>query len=47
MSHVMMMIDDDETSFDGLLSTSNHLVEETIVVETDKPVVWTAELRTA
>ncbi|CAD6577559.1 MAG: hypothetical protein CYPHOPRED_000272 [Cyphobasidiales sp. Tagirdzhanova-0007] len=36
-----------ETSFDGMLSTSNHLVKELITVQTDRPVLWTAELRTA
>ncbi|KAF9815602.1 hypothetical protein IEO21_04462 [Rhodonia placenta] len=38
---------DTESSFDGLVSTSNHLVpEEDIVwVKTSRPIWWTAELR--
>lgn len=38
-------LDDAETSFDTLLSTSNHLVSDAVTVMTNKPVVWTAELR--
>ncbi|KAK7454648.1 thiamine pyrophosphokinase [Stygiomarasmius scandens] len=35
------------SSFDGLVSTSNHLVpeEDTVYVKTTKPIWWTAELR--
>lgn len=38
---------DTESSFNGLVSTSNHLLPEepTVYVKTDKPIVWTAELR--
>jgi len=38
-----------ESSLDGLLSTSNHLLPEEPVVhiKTTRPVLWTAELRTA
>jgi thiamine pyrophosphokinase len=38
----------DETSgFGGLISTSNHLVpeEDTVFVETSRPILWVAELR--
>lgn len=34
-----------ETRFGGLVSTSNHLVEEVVVVETDVEVVFTVEVR--
>jgi thiamine pyrophosphokinase len=37
-----------ETSgFDGLMSTSNHLVpeEDTVFIETSRPIWWVAELR--
>ena len=33
------------TEFGGLVSTSNELVGETAIVTTDKPVLWTIELR--
>jgi len=35
------------SGFDGLLSTSNHLVpeEDTVFVETSRPIWWVAELR--
>lgn len=38
---------DTESSFDGLVSTSNHLVpeEEFVWVKTSRPIWWTAELR--
>jgi len=37
----------DESSFDGLVSTSNHLVpdEDTVWIKTSKPIWWTAELK--
>lgn len=40
---------EEESSFDGLISTSNHLLpEERIVrIQTTKPIVFTAEIRTA
>jgi len=40
-------LNNDESSFDGLVSTSNHLVpEEDIVwIKTSKPIWWAAELR--
>jgi hypothetical protein len=34
-----------ETSFDTQISTSNHVVAEQIEIKTDKPVVWTLELK--
>lgn len=30
---------------DTMVSTSNHLIDEKIYIETNKPVVWTAEIR--
>ncbi|EGN98696.1 hypothetical protein SERLA73DRAFT_168318 [Serpula lacrymans var. lacrymans S7.3] len=38
---------DTESSFDGLVSTSNHLVpeENTVWIKTSKPIWWCAELR--
>jgi len=35
------------SGFDGLISTSNHLVpdEDTVFVETSRPIWWVAELR--
>jgi len=37
----------DKSSFDGLVSTSNHLVpeEDTVWIKTSKPIWWSAELR--
>lgn len=29
----------------GFLSTSNHLQDETVEVETDKEIIWTMEIR--
>ncbi|KAG5647410.1 hypothetical protein DXG03_000481 [Asterophora parasitica] len=42
-------LDKDPSSFDGMVSTSNHLVPEEPVVriETSKPIWWTAELRSS
>jgi thiamine pyrophosphokinase len=34
-----------KTSFDTQISTSNHVVAEQIEIKTDKPVVWTLELK--
>ena len=36
-----------KSSFDGLVSTSNHLdpAHQTVYVKTTKPIWWTAELR--
>jgi len=38
---------DCESSFDGMVSTSNHLVpeEKTVYIKTSKPIWWTAELK--
>jgi thiamin pyrophosphokinase-like protein len=35
------------SGFDGLLSTSNHLVpdEDTVFIDTSRPIWWVAELR--
>jgi thiamine pyrophosphokinase len=35
------------SGFDGLLSTSNHLVpdEDSVYIETSRPIWWVAELR--
>jgi len=38
-------LDATETSFDTMVSTSNHLIDEVVTLETNRPVVWTAELR--
>ncbi|KAJ7227132.1 thiamine pyrophosphokinase Thi80 [Mycena pura] len=40
-------LSDAESSFDGLISTSNHLVtdEETVGIKTSRPIWWTVELR--
>lgn len=47
LTHCGVFAADTESSFDGLVSTSNHLVpEEDIVwVKTSRPIWWTAELR--
>jgi hypothetical protein len=36
-----------ESSFDGLVSTSNHLLpeEEIVWIKTSKPIWWSAELK--
>ena len=36
-----------ESCFDGMVSTSNHLVpgESIVTVKTTKPIIWTVELR--
>ncbi|KAI0701204.1 thiamine pyrophosphokinase Thi80 [Cytidiella melzeri] len=38
---------DTESSFDGMVSTSNHLLPEepTVYIKTSKPIVWTVELK--
>jgi thiamine pyrophosphokinase len=38
---------DQSSSFDGLVSTSNHLVpgQDEVWIKTSKPIWWTAELR--
>ncbi|KAH9936066.1 thiamine pyrophosphokinase [Amylocystis lapponica] len=38
---------DFESSFDGMVSTSNHLVpeEKTVYIKTSKPIWWSAELK--
>lgn len=48
MCRIPMSLAASETSgFDGLISTSNHLVpeEDTVFVETSRPIWWVAELR--
>ncbi|KAG6807937.1 hypothetical protein H0H92_005962, partial [Tricholoma furcatifolium] len=42
-------LDDCPSSFDGLVSTSNHLVpeEKEVRIKTSRPIWWTAELRAA
>ncbi|KDQ55872.1 hypothetical protein JAAARDRAFT_331949 [Jaapia argillacea MUCL 33604] len=41
-------LDEKESCFDGLVSTSNHLVpeEQVVWIKTTKPIWWVAELRT-
>lgn len=41
------LIDDQESSFDGLVSTSNHLSssENTVWIKTSQPIWWCMELR--
>jgi len=34
-----------ETSFDTMVSSSNHLISNIIQIETSRPIVWTCELR--
>lgn len=43
----MLFIASATSGFDGLVSTSNHLVpdEDTVFVETSRPIWWVAELR--
>ncbi|KAI0806020.1 thiamine pyrophosphokinase Thi80 [Irpex lacteus] len=38
---------DTDSCFDGMVSTSNHLLPEepTVYIKTSKPIVWTAELK--
>lgn len=38
---------DTKSCFDGMVSTSNHLVpgEDVVYVKTSKPLLWTVELR--
>ncbi|KIJ06442.1 hypothetical protein PAXINDRAFT_103369 [Paxillus involutus ATCC 200175] len=40
-------LDGEESSFDGLISTSNHLVpeEQFVTIKTSRPIWWCAELR--
>lgn len=40
---------DHPSSFDGLMSTSNHLVseEKEVCIHTSKPIWWTAELKSS
>jgi len=40
-------LSDQESSFDGLMSTSNHLLpnEESVWIKTSSPIWWTVELR--
>ncbi|KAF8557455.1 thiamine pyrophosphokinase Thi80 [Imleria badia] len=40
-------LDETESSFDGLVSTSNHLVpaEQFVTIKTSRPIWWCAELR--
>lgn len=47
LTHCGVFAADTESSFDGLVSTSNHLVpeEEFVWVKTSRPIWWTAELR--
>jgi thiamine pyrophosphokinase len=41
------MVVESESSFDGLVSTSNHLVPgQNVWIKTTKPIWWTVELRT-
>lgn len=42
-----VVVEEHESSFDGLVSTSNHLVlgEPIVHIKTTKPIWWTAELR--
>jgi thiamine pyrophosphokinase len=42
---LMVITDDTETSFDTMVSSSNHIIDEIVTVKTDRPIVWTAELR--
>jgi len=45
--HSFSPLDEQASSFDGLVSTSNHLVpeEEEVCIKTSKPIWWTAELK--
>lgn len=38
-------LDNADTSFGGMVSTSNHLKEEVIKISTDKDIVFTVEIR--
>ncbi|KIP05021.1 hypothetical protein PHLGIDRAFT_25280 [Phlebiopsis gigantea 11061_1 CR5-6] len=40
-------LSDTDSCFDGMVSTSNHLVpgENVVTVKTSKPIIWTVELR--
>jgi thiamine pyrophosphokinase len=40
-------VDNDESSFDGQMSTSNHLLpeEETVWIKTSRPIWWCMEIR--
>jgi thiamine pyrophosphokinase len=42
-----LLEDETESSFDGLVSTSNHLVpeEQFVTIKTSRPIWWCAELR--
>ncbi|RHZ79632.1 hypothetical protein Glove_143g46 [Diversispora epigaea] len=33
------------TSFGEMISTSNHLIDDVITIETDSPILWTVELK--
>lgn len=44
---VKFVLADTESCFDGMVSTSNHLLPEepTVYIKTSKPIVWTVELK--
>lgn len=38
-------VDGTESSFNGLFSTSNHVIADQLWIETSAPIVWTVEVR--
>ena len=45
-AHVMMSLfpaDKTVSDFTGMISTSNHIMDDTVMVETDADVIWITE----
>lgn len=39
------ILDDAESAFDGMVSTSNHVAEDTVFIRTTEPIIWTVALK--
>ena len=40
-----MLSDDIDSSFDGLMSTSNHVIEDEVWIKNSEPIVWTIAMK--
>ena len=40
----VLVADKTLSNFDGMISTSNHIAEETVTIETDADVIWITEI---
>lgn len=45
MANLTMKLANSLSSFDGMISTSNHVIDEVVWVETTAPICWTVEVR--